>query len=85
MDRCYNGMMQVAGVYGEEVIVSSEAPEQRGSESSGEERREDKRRGVEWRGRQTRTDYNGLKHNNQHNVGMNCSPPFSHVEDEGQL
>ncbi len=39
MDWWHDGMMQVAGVYGEEVIVSSEAPERWGAERSGEERR----------------------------------------------
>ena len=37
MDQWYNGMMRVASVYGEEVIVSSEAPERRGEEQRGEE------------------------------------------------
>ena len=62
-------------MYGEEVIVSSEAPQQRGSERIREERK----------GQQTRTEDDELKHNNQHNVGMNGSPPFSNMEDEGKL
>ena len=40
---------------------------------SGEERMTNKDRGGE------------VKHNNQHYVGMNGSPPFSNVEDEGRL
>ena len=43
-------MMRVAGVYGEEVIVSSEAPERRGAERSREERSVVERSGVERRG-----------------------------------
>ena len=41
-----------------------------------EERRGEERSGEERRGRQTRTDDGELKHNSQHNVGMNVSPPF---------
>ena len=33
----------------------------------------------------TRTEDNELKHNNQHYVGMNGPPPFSNLEDDGQL
>ena len=40
-------MMQVAGVYGEEVIVSSEAPERKGA---GAERSREERSGEETRG-----------------------------------
>ena len=40
-------MIQVAFVYGEEVIVSSEAPERRGEEQKGEERSEEERRGED--------------------------------------
>ena len=43
------------------------------------------RSGEERRGQQTRREDDELKHNNQHYVGMNGSPPFSNVEDEGQL
>ena len=45
MDRWYDGMMRVAGMYGEEVIVSSEAPVRRGAERSREERSGEERRG----------------------------------------
>jgi hypothetical protein len=50
-----------------------------------EERSGEESRGLKRGGQKTRTDDGELKHNSQNNVGMHVSPPFSNVEDEGQL